>query len=225
MSSSARCANFRARAVLPSDLARGDCCQLGAQHVAIAAACPERISRPRVCDHGDDELVDDDAFDAGAGIASQTWSPRTIGAMSGVLSSSTAFFWLWANWTGRLPEPARERSRTGSDRSAWRSGGLMQVPENAPTVLVTGSGQAHRPGDRLASVGSGLSRRDPLRHFRKRGSCDRRRMRVGATVPGRISREWMRSAACFSEVEERLGTLYGLVNNAARFQRVAIRSR
>lgn len=42
----------------------------------------------------------------GAGLASQRWSPRTIGAVSGVLSSSTAIFWLWANWTGRLPEPA-----------------------------------------------------------------------------------------------------------------------
>jgi len=43
----------------------------------------------------------------GAGIASQAWSPRTIGAISGLLSSSTAIFWLWANWTGRLPEPAQ----------------------------------------------------------------------------------------------------------------------
>jgi len=43
----------------------------------------------------------------GAGIASQTWSPRAIGAVSGILSSSTAIFWLWANWTGRLPEPAK----------------------------------------------------------------------------------------------------------------------
>jgi MFS family permease len=45
---------------------------------------------------------------AGAGAASIVWSPRTIGVWSGLLSSSTAFFWLWANWTGRLPEPARE---------------------------------------------------------------------------------------------------------------------
>ena len=45
---------------------------------------------------------------AGAGVASQTWSPRSIGVASGLLSSSTAFFWLWANWTKRLPEPARE---------------------------------------------------------------------------------------------------------------------
>ena len=45
---------------------------------------------------------------AGAGVASESWSPRTIGVVSGLLSSSTAFFWLWANWSGRLPEPARE---------------------------------------------------------------------------------------------------------------------
>jgi len=45
---------------------------------------------------------------AGAGVASESWSPRTIGVVSGLLSSSTAFFWFWANWTGRLPEPARE---------------------------------------------------------------------------------------------------------------------
>lgn len=45
---------------------------------------------------------------AGAGIASETWSVPTVGVISGLLSSSTAFFWLWANWTGRLPEPARE---------------------------------------------------------------------------------------------------------------------
>lgn len=42
----------------------------------------------------------------GAGIASQQWSPRTIGAWSGALSSCTAIFWLWANASGRLPEPA-----------------------------------------------------------------------------------------------------------------------
>jgi hypothetical protein len=45
---------------------------------------------------------------AGAGVASESWSPRTIGLVSGLLSSSTALFWLWANWTGRLPEPTRE---------------------------------------------------------------------------------------------------------------------
>jgi MFS family permease len=43
----------------------------------------------------------------GAGIASERWSPRTIGAVAGCLSSTTAIFWPWANWTGRLPEPAR----------------------------------------------------------------------------------------------------------------------
>jgi MFS family permease len=43
----------------------------------------------------------------GAGVASQHYSPRTIGACAGVLSSMTAIFWTWANLTGRLPEPAR----------------------------------------------------------------------------------------------------------------------
>ena len=43
-----------------------------------------------------------------AGIASQYYDPRTIGAVSGVLSSTTAIFWGWAHVTGKLPEPARE---------------------------------------------------------------------------------------------------------------------
>ncbi len=41
----------------------------------------------------------------GAGTASQWFSVRAIGAASGLLSSSTAIFWGWANWTGKLPEP------------------------------------------------------------------------------------------------------------------------
>jgi len=40
-----------------------------------------------------------------AGIASTAYSPRDIGAVAGVLSSATAIFWGWANWTGRLPKP------------------------------------------------------------------------------------------------------------------------
>ena len=43
-----------------------------------------------------------------AGLASSRAGPRVIGAWSGVLSSTTAIFWIWANWTGRLPEPALE---------------------------------------------------------------------------------------------------------------------
>lgn len=43
-----------------------------------------------------------------AGVASQYYDPRVIGAWSGALSSTTAIFWAWANWTGRLPEPASE---------------------------------------------------------------------------------------------------------------------
>jgi hypothetical protein len=43
-----------------------------------------------------------------AGISSQYHSPRLIGAIAGALSSTTAFFWAWANLTGRLPEPPAE---------------------------------------------------------------------------------------------------------------------
>jgi MFS family permease len=41
-----------------------------------------------------------------AGTASLQYSIRAIGAVSGAFSSSTAAFWGWADWTGRLPEPA-----------------------------------------------------------------------------------------------------------------------
>lgn len=41
-----------------------------------------------------------------AGSASLHFNIRLIGAASGLLSSSTAIFWGWANWTGKLPEPA-----------------------------------------------------------------------------------------------------------------------
>jgi MFS family permease len=42
-----------------------------------------------------------------AGVASQYYDPRTIGAVAGALSSSTALFWGWAHFRGRLPEPVR----------------------------------------------------------------------------------------------------------------------
>lgn len=41
-----------------------------------------------------------------AGTASVHYSIRLIGAASGLFSSSTAIFWGWANWKGKLPEPA-----------------------------------------------------------------------------------------------------------------------
>lgn len=43
-----------------------------------------------------------------AGFASQTYSPRTIAAWSGVVSSLTAFYWLTLDLKGRLPEPPRD---------------------------------------------------------------------------------------------------------------------
>ncbi|MGH9613945.1 MAG: MFS transporter [Bryobacteraceae bacterium] len=43
----------------------------------------------------------------GAGIASEKYDPRAIGAVAGILSTSTAFFWACAHMTGRLSRPAR----------------------------------------------------------------------------------------------------------------------
>jgi len=43
-----------------------------------------------------------------AGVASEYYSPRTIGAVAGFCSSLTAVGWAWAHWSGRLPEPALE---------------------------------------------------------------------------------------------------------------------
>ena len=40
-----------------------------------------------------------------AGLASQSMSPRIIGTVAGCFSASTALFWGWANWRGKLPEP------------------------------------------------------------------------------------------------------------------------
>jgi MFS family permease len=42
------------------------------------------------------------------GIASRNYDPRVIGAVAGALSSTTAIFWGWAHYSGRLPEPARQ---------------------------------------------------------------------------------------------------------------------
>ena len=101
--------DFRTGAAVSRHLARGRRRQLRAQHVATAAARLQTnfaaaCLRPWKRCTGPTMMLSM----AGAGVASQTWSPRTIGVVSGLLSSSTAFFWLWANWTGRLPEPARE---------------------------------------------------------------------------------------------------------------------
>jgi len=55
---------------------------------------------------------------AAAGLCSAYFDPRTIGVAAGILSSLTAVYWTWTDWTGRLPEPgvpapaelARDRS-------------------------------------------------------------------------------------------------------------------
>lgn len=46
-----------------------------------------------------------------AGAASTVYDPRLIGIWSGTISASTAIFWTWANWAGKLPEPQRHEVR------------------------------------------------------------------------------------------------------------------
>jgi MFS family permease len=48
-----------------------------------------------------------------AGLASEYWSPRAIGAVAGMLGALTAVCWAWANWRGRLPEPAEAQAGAG----------------------------------------------------------------------------------------------------------------
>ena len=43
-----------------------------------------------------------------AGWASDHTSPRVIGVVAALFSMSTAFWWGWANFAGKLPEPALE---------------------------------------------------------------------------------------------------------------------
>lgn len=45
-----------------------------------------------------------------ASVATLHYDPRTIGVVAGILSTSTALFWLWAQLTGRLKEPKREET-------------------------------------------------------------------------------------------------------------------
>lgn len=46
-----------------------------------------------------------------AGIASTNTDPRKIGVVAGLLSSSTAIFWAWANATGHLPHPNEKETQ------------------------------------------------------------------------------------------------------------------
>jgi MFS family permease len=50
-----------------------------------------------------------------AGVASEYASPRTIGVWSGIASSTTGIWWAWANWKGKLPEPAHIESTEEED--------------------------------------------------------------------------------------------------------------
>ena len=79
-----------------------------------------------------------------AGIASQYWDPRTIGAIAGALSSTTAIFWGWAHLTRPPAGAGAGRRRAGGDRSSWRAGRLKHgrdalMNRKGKTILVTGA--------------------------------------------------------------------------------------
>lgn len=46
---------------------------------------------------------------AAAGVASQYWSPRTIGVVAGIFGALTGAGWAWADWRGWLREPGLRR--------------------------------------------------------------------------------------------------------------------
>ena len=61
-----------------------------------------------------------------AGIASMHVSPRTIGAWSGVLSSLTALYWIWADRVGLL-RTGRSEPRGRRSRGAAGAAGLIST--------------------------------------------------------------------------------------------------
>lgn len=58
------------------------------------------------------------------GFATETFSPRVIGVTAGLLSSMTAIYWGWTNYSGRLPEPPRVDADAASE----------EAPPDEPTM-------------------------------------------------------------------------------------------
>jgi MFS family permease len=68
-----------------------------------------------------------------AGIASVRVSPRTIGAVAGILSSTTAFFWVWADLTGRLPR-SPDDGKPAAARHDPAGQGIPGTPKTSGTA-------------------------------------------------------------------------------------------
>ena len=71
----------------------------------------------------------------GAGIASTHYTPREIGTVAGLLSSTTAIFWGWANWSGRLPTPHKSQPRRSREPRCIAIAPLGSSRLLAPSVL------------------------------------------------------------------------------------------
>jgi hypothetical protein len=100
-----------------------------------------------------------------AGIASQYYDPRSIGAVAGALSSTTAIFWGWAHWTGRLPEPAREGVPPEELKSMENPSSSLRLGQSRAGDR---RGQAHRPRHCVAAGRRGRARGHSLPPFRSR---------------------------------------------------------
>lgn len=50
-----------------------------------------------------------------ASVATDYFPIRTVGAIAGCLSASTALFWFWADKAGKMPEPGVVRSESGEE--------------------------------------------------------------------------------------------------------------
>ena len=87
----------------------------------VAMGCNNVLNRTMLLTHVPDEyrgrvFTTVDAMSNGtmmaslavASVATLHYDPRSIGVVAGCLSASTAFFWLWAQVTGRLTEPRSE---------------------------------------------------------------------------------------------------------------------
>jgi hypothetical protein len=110
-----------------------------------------------------------------AGVASQYWDPRTIGTIAGALSSTTAIFWGWAEFTGRLPEPAREGVEPEEIEIHGEPTCDQLIQSSSVFVLSSSSSSSSSPG-------SSATWREPRRPRRR---CLHRRSRQGRM---RISR-------------------------------------
>ena len=177
----------------------------------------ERISRPRVCDHGNDAVVHDDAFDGGRRSRVRKLEPAHHRRC--VRPAQLQHRVLLA--VGELDRPI---ARAGARRRGARKKLKCTATRWFKWIRNLLYWSPARPSASDASIAlrllsSGLSRRDPLRFVRERRRATAEECGSAPLFQANLERvDDIRRM--FREVDEQLGGLYGLVNNAARFRRV-----